>query len=123
MRPITVEPKIILHDSVLMKTNADGVHQVVLSTIEVTRRHKNNDWSYFRVPEPKLFVYDKTPRSNYRIPYDEMSPMRSEVSLWKKTNTLELDINHGTFLNCSAGGYSSVAGIAKVDCVRKYETV
>src|SRR5690554_6850255 len=66
MRPITVEPKIILHDSVLMKTNADGVHQVVLSTIEVTRRHKNNDLSYFLVPEPKLFVYDKTPRSNYR---------------------------------------------------------
>ena len=121
MRPITVEPKIILHDSVLMKTNADGVHQVVLSTIEVTRRHKNNDLSYFPVPEPKLFVYDKTPRSNYRIPYDEMSPIRSEVSFWKKTNTLGLDINQGTFSNWSAGGYSSVSGIAKGDFVRKYE--
>src|SRR5690606_36913112 len=113
MRPIPVEPKIRLPDSVLMKTNADGVHQVVLSTIEVTRRHKNNDLSYCLVPEPQKFAYDKTPRSNYRIPYDEMSPIRSEIRFWKKTNTLGLDINQGTFSNWSAGGYSSVSGIAK----------
>ncbi|HUH25818.1 MAG TPA: DUF3078 domain-containing protein [Flavobacterium sp.] len=121
LRPISVEPKIVLQDSVLMKTNADGIHQVVVSTFEVTRRNKNNDLSYFMVPKSTNFIYDRTPRSNYRIPYDELSPIRSEVSFWKKTNSLGLDINQGTFSNWSAGGYSSISGIVKADFSRKYE--
>lgn len=121
MLPLTVEPKIILHDSFVKNTPADGVQQVVLSTIEVTRRYKNNDLSYFSIAPPQPFVYDKTPRSNYRIPYDERSPIYSEISYWTKLNALGLDINQGTFTNWSAGGYSSVSGIAKADFTRKYE--
>lgn len=121
LRPISVEPKIVLQDSVMTKTNADGIHQVVVSTFEVTRRNKNNDLSYFIVPKTTRFMFDRTPRSDYRIPYDELSPIRSEVSFWKKTNSLGLDINQGTFSNWSAGGYSSVSGIVKGDFSRKYE--
>lgn len=121
LRPISVEPKIVLQDSVMTKTNADGIHQVIVSTFEVTRRNKNNDLSYFIVPKTTRFMFDRTPRSDYRIPYDELSPIRSEVSFWKKTNSLGLDINQGTFSNWSAGGYSSVSGIVKGDFSRKYE--
>lgn len=121
LRPISVEPKIVLQDSVMTKTNADGIHQVVVSTFEVTRRNKNNDLSYFIVPKTTRFMFDRTPRSDYRIPYDELSPIRSEVSFWKKTNSLGLDINQGTFSNWSAGGYSSISGIVKGDFSRKYE--
>jgi len=121
LRPISVEPKIVLQDSVMTKTNADGIHQVVVSTFEVTRRNKNNDLSYFIVPKTTRFMFDRTPRSDYRIPYDELSPIRSELSFWKKTNSLGLDINQGTFSNWSAGGYSSVSGIVKGDFSRKYE--
>lgn len=121
MRPISVEPKIVLQDSVLMKTNVGGVQQVVLSTFEVARRNKNTDLTYFLVPKTPRFVYDRIPRSNYRIPYSELSPLRSEVSYWKKSNSLGLDINQGTFTNWNAGGFSSISGIVKADFSRKYE--
>ena len=121
IRPIAVEPKMVLQDSVLMRVNTAGVQQVVVSTFEVTKRNKNTDLSYFLIPKPTGFVYDRTPRANSHIPYDALSSIRSELSFWKKTNSLGLDINQGTFSNWSAGGYSSVSGILKGDFARKYE--
>src|SRR5690606_35227594 len=121
IRPIAVEPKMVLQDSVLMRVNTAGVQQVVVSTFEVTKRNKNTDLSYFLIPKHTGFVYDRTPRANSHIPYDALSSIRSELSFWKKTNSLGLDINQGTFSNWSAGGYSSVSGILKGDFARKYE--
>ncbi len=121
LRPIHVEPKMVLQDSVLKKTKSGGIQQVVVSTFEVTKRNKNTDLSYFLVPKTTDFVYDRLPRANYQIPYDAISPVRSRMSFWKKTNSLGLDVNQGTFSNWSAGGYSSVSGIVKADFSRKYE--
>jgi len=121
LRPIHVEPKMVLQDSILKKTKSGGIQQVVVSTFEVTKRNKNTDLSYFLVPKNTDFVYDRMPRANYQIPYDAISPVRSEISFWKKTNSLGLDVNQGTFSNWSAGGYSSVSGIVKADFSRKYE--
>lgn len=121
MRPITVEPKMVLQDSVLMNTKAGGIQQVVVSTFEVAKRNRNTDLSYFLIPRSTEFVYDRIPRANYQIPYDALSPLRSEISFWKKTNSLGLDVNQGTFSNWSAGGYSSISGIVKADFSRKYE--
>lgn len=121
LRPIHVEPKMVLQDSVLKKTKSGGIQQVVVSTFEVTKRNKNTDLSYFLVPKTTDFIYDRLPRANYQIPYDAISPVRSRISFWKKTNSLGLDVNQGTFSNWSAGGYSSVSGIVKADFSRKYE--
>ncbi|WCM40836.1 DUF3078 domain-containing protein [Flavobacterium sp. CBA20B-1] len=121
IRPITVEPKMVLQDSVLTSFSAGNVHQVVLSTFEVTKRNKNSDLAYFLIPKPEGMVYDRTPRANSQILYDALSPVRSEMSFWKKTNTLGLDINQGTFSNWNAGGFSSISGIVKGDFTRKYE--
>lgn len=121
MRPISVEPKIVLQDSILMDTKAGGIQQVVVSTFEVTKRNKNTDLAYFLLPKTTDFVYDRTPRVNYQIPYDALSPERSQITFWNKTNSLGLDINQGTFSNWNAGGYSSVSGIVKGDFTRKYE--
>ncbi|UUV21844.1 DUF3078 domain-containing protein [Paenimyroides aestuarii] len=121
IRPITVEPKMVLQDSVLTSFSAGNVHQVVLSTFEVTKRNKNSDLAYFLIPKPEGMVYDRTPRANSQILYDALSPVRSEMSFWKKTNTLGLDINQGTFSNWNAGGFSSISGIVKGDFSRNYE--
>lgn len=121
MRPVSVEPKMVLQDSVLMQTKVGGIQQVVVSTFEVTKRNKNTDLAYFLIPKTTDFVYDRTPRVNYQIPYDALSPARSGISFWTKTNSLGLDINQGTFSNWSAGGYSSISGIVKGDFTRKYE--
>lgn len=121
LRPITVEPKMILQDSVLMNLKSTDVQQVVVSTFEVTKRNKNTDLSYFLISKPSDFVYDRMPRANSQIPYDALSPVRSYISFWKKTNILGLDINQGTFSNWNAGGFSSVSGIVKADFTRKYE--
>lgn len=121
LRPIHVEPKMVLQDSVLKKTKSGGIQQVVVSIFEVTKRNKNTDLSYFLVPKTTDFIYDRLPRANYQIPYDAISPVRSRISFWKKTNSLGLDVNQGTFSNWSAGGYSSVSGIVKADFSRKYE--
>ncbi|MEG0916496.1 MAG: DUF3078 domain-containing protein [Myroides sp.] len=121
LRPITVEPKMVLQDSVLMNLKSGDVQQVVVSTFEVTKRNKNTDLAYFLISKPTGFVYDRLPRANSQIPYDALSPIRSEVSFWKKTNSLGLDINQGTFSNWNAGGFSSVSGIVKGDFTRKYE--
>lgn len=121
LQPVVVEPKIVLQDSILKQSSSGGIQQVVLTTFEVTKRNKNNDLSYFLVPKTAQFVYDKIPKSNYQLPFEELSPIRSEISFWKKTNSLGLDINQGTFSNWSAGGYSSVSGIVKGDFSRKYE--
>ncbi|SEH74775.1 Protein of unknown function [Paenimyroides aquimaris] len=121
IRPITVEPKMVLQDSVLMELKSGDVQQVVVSTFEVTKRNKNTDLAYFLIPKPNGFVYDRTPRANSQILYDALSPIRSELSFWKKTNSVGLDINQGTFSNWSAGGYSSVSGIVKGDFSRNYE--
>lgn len=121
IRPITVEPKMVLQDSVLMELKSGDVQQVVVSTFEVTKRNKNTDLAYFLIPKPNGFVYDRTPRANSQIFYDALSPIRSELSFWKKTNSVGLDINQGTFSNWSAGGYSSVSGIVKGDFSRNYE--
>ncbi|MDO5637898.1 MAG: DUF3078 domain-containing protein [Myroides sp.] len=121
IRPIAVEPKMVLQDSVLMSVNKAGVQQVVVSTFEVTKRNKNTDLSYFLIPKPTGFVYNRVPRANSQIMYDGLSPNKSGLSFWKKTNSLGLDINQGTFSNWSAGGYSSVSGIVKGDFNRTYE--
>lgn len=121
IRPIAVEPKMVLQDSVLMSVNKAGVQQVVVSTFEVTKRNKNTDLSYFLIPKPTGFVYSRVPRANSQIMYDGLSPNKSGLSFWKKTNSLGLDINQGTFSNWSAGGYSSVSGIVKGDFNRTYE--
>lgn len=121
IRPIAVEPKMVLQDSVLMSVNKAGVQQVVVSTFEVTKRNKNTDLSYFLIPKPSGFVYSRVPRANSQIMYDGLSPNKSGLSFWKKTNSLGLDINQGTFSNWSAGGYSSVSGIVKGDFNRTYE--
>lgn len=121
IRPIAVEPKMVLQDSVLMSVNKAGVQQVVVSTFEVTKRNKNTDLSYFLIPKPSGFVYNRVPRANSQIMYDGLSPNKSGLSFWKKTNSLGLDINQGTFSNWSAGGYSSVSGIVKGDFNRTYE--
>lgn len=121
IRPIAVEPKMVLQDSVLMSVNKSGVQQVVVSTFEVTKRNKNTDLSYFLIPKPTGFVYNRVPRANSQIMYDGLSPNKSGLSFWKKTNSLGLDINQGTFSNWSAGGYSSVSGIVKGDFNRTYE--
>lgn len=121
IRPIAVEPKMVLQDSVLMSVNKAGVQQVVVSTFEVTKRNKNTDLSYFLIPKPTGFVYNRVPRANSQIMYDALSPNKSGLSFWKKTNSLGLDINQGTFSNWSAGGYSSVSGIVKGDFNRTYE--
>lgn len=121
LRPITVEPKMVLQDSVLKNLKSGDVQQVVVSTFEVTKRNKNADLSYFLLPKPTGFVYDQMPRANSQIMFDALSPIRSQISFWKKTNSLGLDINQGTFSNWSAGGYSSVSGIVKGDFTRKYE--
>lgn len=121
IRPIAVEPKMVLQDSVLMSVNKAGVQQVVVSTFEVTKRNKNSDLSYFLIPKPTGFVYNRVPRANSQIMYDGLSPNKSGLSFWKKTNSLGLDINQGTFSNWSAGGYSSVSGIVKGDFNRTYE--
>lgn len=121
IRPIAVEPKMVLQDSVLMSVNKAGVQQVVVSTFEVTKRNKNTDLSYFLIPKPSGFVYNRVPRANSQIMYDGLSPNKSGLSFWKKNNSLGLDINQGTFSNWSAGGYSSVSGIVKGDFNRTYE--
>lgn len=121
IRPIAVEPKMVLQDSVLMSVNKAGVQQVVVSTFEVTKRNKNTDLSYFLIPKPTGFVYNRVPRANSQIMYDGLSPNKSGLSFWKKNNSLGLDINQGTFSNWSAGGYSSVSGIVKGDFNRTYE--
>ena len=121
LRPIMVEPKMVLQDSVLKNLKAGDVQQVVVSTFEVAKRNKNADLSYFLIPKPSGFVYDQMPRANSQIMFDALSPIRSEISFWKKTNSLGLDINQGTFSNWSAGGYSSVSGIIKGDFTRTYE--
>ncbi len=121
LRPITVEQKMVLQDSVLMNLKSENVQQVVVSTFEVTKRNKNTDLAYFLVSKPTGFVYDRLPRANSQILYDALSPIRSEMSFWKKTNSLGLDINQGTFSNWNAGGFSSVSGIVKGDFTRKYE--
>ncbi|MBS7320606.1 MAG: DUF3078 domain-containing protein [Myroides sp.] len=104
-----------------MSVNKAGVQQVVVSTFEVTKRNKNTDLSYFLIPKPTGFVYNRVPRANSQIMYDGLSPNKSGLSFWKKTNSLGLDINQGTFSNWSAGGYSSVSGIVKGDFNRTYE--
>src|SRR5690606_31353045 len=121
LRPISVEPKMVLQDSVLMNLKSGDVQQVVVSTFEVTKRNKNTDLAYFLISKPSGFVYDRLPRANSQIPYDALSPLRSQISFWKKSNTLGLDINQGTFSNWNAGGFSSVSGIVKGDFIRKYE--
>lgn len=121
LKPITVEPKMVLQDSVLMNLKSSDVQQVVVSTFEVTKRNKNTDFAYFLISKPEGFVYDRTPRANSQIPYDALSPIRSQESFWKKTNSLGLDINQGTFSNWNAGGFSSVSGVIKGDFTRKLE--
>src|SRR5690554_2774501 len=121
IRPIAVEPKMLLQDSVLMSVNKAGVQQVVVSTFEVTKRNKNTDLSYFLIPKPKGFVYSRIPRANSQIRYDGLSPLRSGLSFWQKTNSLGIDISQGTYSNWSAGGYSSVSGVIKGDFIRKFE--
>jgi len=121
LKPIIVEPKMVLQDSVLMNLKSSDVQQVVVSTFEVTKRNKNTDFAYFLISKPEGFVYDRTPRTNSQIPYDALSPIRSQESFWKKTNSLGLDINQGTFSNWNAGGFSSVSGVIKGDFTRKLE--
>ena len=84
LRPIMVEPKMVLQDSVLKNLKAGDVQQVVVSTFEVAKRNKNADLSYFLIPKPSGFVYDQMPRANSQIMFDALSPIRSEISFWKK---------------------------------------
>lgn len=121
IKPITVEPKMVLQDSVLTTIKSSDVQQVMLSTFEVTKRNRYKNLSYFLVPKPTGLVYDRSPRANSTLFYDKLSPMRSEISFWQKNNSLGLDINQGTFSNWNAGGFSSVSGIVKGDFTRKYE--
>ena len=119
--PVLVEQKIILQDSILVKTTNSTLQKVTLSTFEVSRRNKNRDISYFLVSENIPLIYNNKPIANYQIPFDEISSEKTKQSFWTKKNAIGIDVNQGTFSNWNAGGFNSVSGIAKGDFYRKYE--
>lgn len=121
LAPVLLEPKMIVQDSVAVQGKGKGFQKVILSSFEVTRRSKNRDISYFLIDTDVHMLYNRIPKSNFSIPYDRLSPLRSETSFWTKKNAIGLDFNQGTFSNWSAGGFNSISGIAKGDFSRKYE--
>ncbi len=121
LAPLLLEQKIIVQDSVAVSAKSKGFQKVILSSFEVTRRSKNRDISYFLINQNVSMLYNRQPKANFTIPYEELSPVRTEPSYWTKQNIIGLDFNQGTFSNWNAGGFNSISGIIKGDFARKYE--
>ena len=121
LAPLLLEQKIIVQDSIAVTDKGNGFHKIILSSYEVIRRSKNKDISYFLIDSDVEMLYNRAPKAQFSIPYDGLSPLRTEPSYWAKQNAIGLDFNQGTFSNWNAGGFNSISGIVKGDFARKYE--
>lgn len=121
LAPVFVEEKVIVQDFLEVKTKNSDVKKVVLSSFEVAKRKRKQEISYFLIPDNFEMQYNKKPTTNYVIPFDVLSPIKTSKSYWVKKNVVGLDFNQGAFSNWNAGGYNSISGIVKGDFFRKYE--
>nr|WP_297307399.1 DUF3078 domain-containing protein [uncultured Flavobacterium sp.] len=121
LAPVFVEEKVIVQDFLEVKTKNSDVKKVVLSSFEVAKRKRKQEISYFLIPDDFEMQYNRKPVSNYEIPFDALSSVKTSQSYWVKKNVIGLDFNQGAFSNWNAGGYNSISGIVKGDFSRKYE--
>lgn len=121
LAPVFVEEKIIVQDFAEFKTKNSDIKKVVLSSFEVAKRKRKSEISYFLIPDDYEMQYNRKPKSDFVIPYDELTEIKTSKSYWSKKNVIGLDFNQGAFSNWNAGGYNSISGIVKGDFFRKYE--
>ena len=121
LAPVFVEEKIIVQESSEVKTKNPDVKKVVLSSFEVAKRRRKTEISYFLIPDDFEMQYNRKPKSEYIIPFDGLTEVKTSQSYWTKKNIVGLDFNQGAFSNWNAGGYNSISGIVKGDFFRKYE--
>lgn len=119
--PIHVEPKLMITDTVSVKSNNGTFGKVVVSAYQVSVRGKSGDVSYYQSPESMEMFYNNVAHHDYVLPYDQWNPKRSSVSYWKKKNSVGLDLNQSSFSNWNAGGFNSISGIVKGDFSRVFE--
>jgi len=121
LAPVFVEEKIIVQDFIEVKAKNSGLKKVILSSFEVSKRKRNNEISYFSIPNDHELEYNRIPTSNLLIPFDALTPIKTSKSYWTKKNVVGLDFNQSSFSNWNAGGNNSISGIVKGDFFRKYE--
>ena len=108
--PAEIEPKLVIVDSVSIGSKQRTFNKVMVSSYQVSVRGRSNDVSYYESPESLELFYNNTVSHQYQLPFDQWNPLRSDISYWKKTNTIGLDVNQSSFTNWSAGGYNSISG-------------
>jgi len=119
--PAEIEPKLVIVDSVSIGSKQRTFNKVMVSSYQVSVRGRSNDVSYYESPESLELFYNNTVSHQYQLPFDQWNPLRSDISYWKKTNTIGLDVNQSSFTNWSAGGYNSISGTIKGDFTRIFE--
>ncbi|WP_372473078.1 DUF3078 domain-containing protein [Capnocytophaga sp. ARDL2] len=113
VRPIVVERKTFLTNTEITSNQSGGYNKVTLNEYQVVVKGKSNKLSYFQTPKILPLVYDNRPMPTEDVPFDYWSEERSFTSYWKYKNTIGIDMNQGSFVNWSAGGYNSISGIMK----------
>lgn len=121
LAPVFVEEKIIVQDSIEVKSKNTNFRKVILSSFEVSKRKRNNEISYILISDDIEMLYNRKPQTFYKIPFEALSPVKTLKTYWTKKNVVGLDLNQSSFSNWNAGGYNSISGIVKGDFYRKFE--
>lgn len=113
IKPIVVEKKTILTNTEISTNKNNQYNKVILNEYQVVVRGKNNDLSYFQSANKLPLEYNNQPTITSELPFDYWSEKRSYASYWKYENKIGVDLNQGSFVNWSAGGYNSISGIIR----------